>query len=446
MPAPPAPIAATAPRIPAAPAPASAPRRQVVLVSNGPGELTTWVRPTLRAWRALDPSARVALALVPCQFASGGEAALARTFGADAVTTPTAYLRAAAFGRAPAELTEPGSSGPGVVLSLGGSVGAAVAIARRLGFAAMRYSFVPYSARGLRRLFVHDERTARKARRLGAPPGRVEVIGNLVADALEQADPVAPAGEPHVLLLPGSRDAFAVHLIPFMLALADALQARYPHAAFVWPVSRLLSAEAIAAGIAGRQRATLGGVAGRRDGDVVVTLAGTRIRMADEPERPAQLQSATIAITIPGTNTLELGIAGVPSVVMLPLNRPEIIPLEGPGHWLSLLPLVGVPLKRAAVRLFVQRLRYPVSLPNQLTGEPLMVELQGALDVATVASAAADLIDDPADRARRAARLRASMPRPGAAERLVRRVYEDLGWQLPEAPPSTAPLAAGRGP
>jgi hypothetical protein len=96
------------------------------------------------------------------------------------------------------------------------------------------------------------------------------------------------------------------------------------------------------------------------------------------------------------------------------------------------------------VRLFVERLRYPISLPNQFSGEPLMVELKGALDVATVASAAADLIDDPADRARRAARLRATMPRPGAAERLVRRVYEDLGWQLPEAPPSTAPLAAGR--
>ncbi len=424
-----------------------APRRQVVLVSNGPGELTTWVRPTLRAWRALDPSARIALALVPCQFASGGEAALAGTFGADAVTTPAAYLRAAALGRAPAELTDPASEGPGVVLSLGGSGGAAVALARRLGFPVMRYSFVPYLTRGVRRLFVHDETTARKARRLGAPAERVEVVGNLVADALEQAEPAAPAGDPHVLLLPGSRDAFAVHLIPFMLALADALAAHYPGAGFVWPVSRLLSPGTIEAGIAGRQRKTLGGVAGRRAGDSVIAPGGARIRMVDEDERPAQLQAATVAVTIPGTNTLELGIAGVPSVVMLPLNRPEIIPLEGPGHWLSLLPLIGVPLKRAAVRLFVQRLRYPISLPNQLSREPLMVEVQGILDVATVAAAAGALIDDPADRDRRRARLLAVMPRPGAAERLVRRVYEELGWSLPE-PCSPAPdaFAAGAGP
>lgn len=409
-------------------------RRQVVLVSNGPGELTTWVRPTLAAWRRLDPTARVALALIPCQFASGGEAALAERFGADAVTTPAAFVRGVALRRAPEGLVDTARrpSGPGVVLSLGGNGGSAVLLGRQLGFPVLRYSFVPYRVRGVQRLFVHDERTARAARRLGTPAGRVEVVGNLVADALESAAPARPEGDPHVLLFAGSRDGFAVHLIPFMLALADALAARYPGAGFVWPVSALLSADAIAAGIAGRHAATLGGVAGRRDGDVVHTPGGARVRMADETERPNQVRAATAAVTIPGTNTLELGIAGVPSVVMLPLNRPEIIPLEGPGHWLSLLPIVGRPLKRAAVRLFVERLRYPVSLPNQLTGESLMVEVKGQVSVPGVAAAVAQLLDDREERARRSARLVASMPARGAAERLVRRVCDTLGWALPE--------------
>ncbi len=409
-------------------------RHQIVLVSNGPGELTTWVRPTLAAWRRLDPTARVALALIPCQFASGGEAALAERFGADAVTTPAAFVRGIALRRAPAGLVEAGQrpSGPGVVLSLGGNGGSAVVLGRRLGFPVLRYSFVPYRVRGVQRLFVHDERTARSARLLGTPAGRVEVVGNLVADALESTAPARPEGDPHVLLFAGSRDGFAVHLIPFMLALADALAARYPGASFAWPVSALLSADAIAAGIAGRQAATLGGIAGRREGDVVRTPGGARVRMVDESQRPGQLRAATVAVTIPGTNTLELGIAGVPSVVMLPLNRPEIIPLEGPGHWLSLLPLVGRPLKRAAVRLFVERLRYPVSLPNQLTGEPLMVEVKGQVSVQGVAAAVAQLLDDPAERARRSARLAATMPARGAAERLVRRTYDTLGWRLPE--------------
>jgi hypothetical protein len=111
-------------------------------------------------------------------------------------------------------------------------------------------------------------------------------------------------------------------------------------------VSRLLSAEAIAAGIAGRQRPRSAAWPG---GATATSWSRRAARGSDGggTRAPAQLQRATIAVTIPGTNTLELGIAGVPSVVMLPLNRPEIIPLEGPGHWLSLLPLVGVPLKRA---------------------------------------------------------------------------------------------------
>ncbi len=415
--------------------------KQVVLVSNGPGELSTWVRPTLRAWRALDPSARVSIALVPCQFAGGAEAALARTFGADAVTTPAEYLRAAATGRAPAALARQGD-GPGVVLSMGGNGALAVRLARALGFPTMRYSFVPYLARGIERLFVHDEATVRKARRLGVAGRRVEAIGNLVADALDDAAPAPERGDPHVLLFAGSRDAFAVHLIPFMIKLADALHARYRAVRLVWPVSALLSAAAIEAGIAGRHADTLGGVAGRREGDWVIAPGGARIRMVGEEARPAELRSATVAVTIPGTNTLELGIAGVPSVVMLPLNRPEIIPLEGPGHWLSLLPFVGTALKRTAVRLFVERLDYPVSLPNQFTGEPLMVELAGVVDVAGVAAAVAGLVDDPLDRERRSARLRETMPRPGAAERLVRRVYELRGWTLPSKAPPVPPTAA----
>jgi hypothetical protein len=402
---------------------------RVVLVSNGPGELTTWVRPTLRAWRLLDPSAHVSIALIPCQFASGGESELARTFDADAVTTPAEYLRAAATGRAPSAL-QGGADEPGVVLSMGGNGALAAALGRRLGYPVMRYSFVPYLARGIERLFVHDEGTLRKARRLGVPARRVEAIGNLVADALEHSDPAPDPGAPHVLLFAGSRDAFAVHLIPFMIALADALHARYPGARLVWPVSSLLSDDAIAAGIAGRHADTLGGVAGRREGDEVVAPGGARVQMVSEAERPAQLQVATVAVTIPGTNTLELGIAGVPSVVMLPMNRPEIIPLEGPGHWLSLLPLIGTPLKRFAVRLFVERLDYPVSLPNQFSGESLMVEVTGVVAVDDVAAAVARLVDDTDDRARRAARLRETMPGPGAAERLVRRVYELRAWPL----------------
>lgn len=393
--------------------------RRVVLTSNGPGELYTWVRPVVDAWRRAEPDADVRVVLVPCQFAAGGEPEIARTFDVAGVASVAQFVAAGATGRAPKGV----EGGPGaVVVSLGGAGAHATALARRLDVPAFKYAFVPARVRGFERLFVHDDATRRKTRLLGVAPERVEVIGNLVADAVQAGGEVGTPGAPHVLLMAGSRDAFAVHLIPFVLAVADRLAERYPQARFVWPVPRMLRPETLQAGFDGVHRTTFGGTRARRDGDRAVTEAGTVVELVDEGARYAHMRAADVALTIPGTNTLELGIAGVPSVVVLPLNRPEVIPLEGPGHWLSLLPLVGVPLKRRAVRLFVERLRYPVSLPNQFSGESLMVEVKGVIDPDGVAAHVATLIDDPEDRAHRRARLLATMPRPGAADRLVERV------------------------
>ena len=393
---------------------------KVVLVSNGPGELTTWVRPVLAQLRRSQPDLPVVISLIPCQFASGAESRVASSFGADAVTSPGQYLRLAGGGGLPDAL----GGEVGAVLSLGGNTRMAVRIAERVDAPVYRYSFVPYWHPRLRTLFVHDDRAYRKARMLGAPPSRLENIGNLVADALGETAPLQEKGDPHILLLAGSRDAFAIHLIPFMLGLAQELMAAYPNARLVWPVSRLLSDEVIEAGLRGEMKDTLGGTSGERQGSVIVTSGGARVEMIPEEERYAHMASTDLAVTIPGTNTLELGIAGVPSVVVLPLNKPEIIPLEGPGHWLSLLPLVGTPLKRRAVRLFVEGRSYPVSLPNQRAGEELMVEITGRIDPASVARAAGELLDDESRLAAIRARLNETMPGPGAAQRIVSRMTE----------------------
>jgi len=386
----------------------------IVLVSNGPGELYTWVRPVLAELRRQAPERRVTVSLVPCQFASGHETRIAGTFGADAVTSPKDFLGLMAGNRSAF------SPRAEAVLGLGGGAGLALGLAERLGAPTYRYSFVPYWHRKLAALFVDAPRTAQRARLLGAPAGRLEVVGNLVADAVELAEPAPDTGSPHVLMLCGSRDAFAVHVVPFMLALADALHSHYPDARFVWPVSRLLSADALERGITGAHKDTLGGISGRREGDTVVTSGGARLELVPEERRYAHMRAADFALTIPGTNTLELGIAGVPSVVLLPLNKPEVIPLEGPGHWLSLVPLVGTALKRRAVLLAAPHL--PVSLPNNLSGENLMLELKGTLTLEGVLRDVLGLLDDRPERDRRRERLLTTMPRPGAAAKLVARL------------------------
>ena len=410
-------------------------RLEVVLVSNGPGELYTWARPVLDALRRRAPDVRVVASLIPCQFAAGNEADIARTFPVDAVMSPAQTMRAIATpGRA-----APFKGAGGAVLSLGGNVGYALQLGARLDYPVYRYAFEPQWHPKLARLFVADARVAERSHRKGAPEQRVEAIGNLVADAVRAAEPHPRPGRPHVVVIPGSRDIFARPLIPFLLAVVERIHRAQPGAAFVWPVSRLLDPETIAAGIAGADARVLGGIGGVRDGDAIRTPGGATLEMVPEEERHAHMRAADLAITIPGTNTLELGIVGVPSIVMLPMNRPELIPLEGIGHWLGLIPVVGRYLKRYAVRLFVEGLKHPVSLPNRFSGEPLFEELTGILDADSVAAVALQLLADPADLDRRRARLAATMPKPGAADALVDRVLADLGAASSAEPAGAAP-------
>lgn len=242
---------------------------------------------------------------------------------------------------------------------------------------------------------------------------------------MQQTQPIANPGSPHILLLAGSRDAFSVVLIPFMIGLADYLGQQLPQAKFVWPVVSLLKEETIRNGIAGNEKDVLGGLAGQRKENIIITPSGTQIEMIAEQERHAHMRAATLAVTIPGTNTLELGIAGVPSVVMLPMNKPEVIPLEGIGHWLGMIPWVGTFIKRRAVKLFVEGLKVPVSLPNRFSGEDLMLEVKGKVSVEGIGDEVLALLQSPTFSHRRK-RLLETMPQPGAAERLVKSVLADI--------------------
>ncbi len=115
----------------------------ILILSNGPGELTTWVYPFLKAleqsWRSLETptKTRISIALSPCPNASGQEAQLAKSFpNIDRVLPQEQFFDFLLWGRTPNWQW----SKQGIVIFLGGDQFFAVAIAKRLGYKTLIYA------------------------------------------------------------------------------------------------------------------------------------------------------------------------------------------------------------------------------------------------------------------------------------------------------------------
>ncbi len=390
---------------------------ELILLVNGPGELYTWVRPLLRELRALKANTRVVLGLLPCPFASGYERRIAQSLEVDAVASVAECLEFMAGGRKPSAF-QGGSSG--LVIGLGGDVAFPGRIGSRLGYPAWRYSFEPYWNANLERLLVHDAKTLEKALKAGA---RAENIGNLTADALALETATRDQNGFDVLLVPGSRAFQVVHLLPYFAGAAQLIAARVPQARFFVPRSTLIQEEVWLEAISGVKALDFGGVPMRLEGDTLITPTGVRLEIIAEEQRYQHMKTCAVAITSPGTNTLELGIAGAPSVVCMPLQKMELIPIENPLRYLQAIPIIGKPLKRKLVTAYLERFKF-VALPNMLSDEAIQPELRGHITIEQIAQAALNILEQPTERARIGARLEATMPKAGAARALAVRLLE----------------------
>lgn len=382
------------------------------MITNGPGELSTWVPPVLSRLRARLPQARIELFLLTDQFSSGTEALKAREYPVDALSNRAAFL---------ARLARRKAAQRGIVLMLGGAPRDAVLLARATGYPAYAYSFHGRNWHpGLQGFFVDAERSRREALERGADPARVRVVGNLVVDALAEAPDLGARAD--VLLLPGSRPFAARYLLGFMLRAAELLAERRPDLTFAWLKSRLLPDAVVQEALSGRYTRAVGGVGARLEDGALVTEGGLRVRVLDEPQRYGAMRRAQLAWTIPGTNTLELALAGLPALVLLPLHKPELLPLEGLVQWVGALPGVGPWIKRRAVLALEARVPY-LALPNQWLNTRVYPELRGVFGPERLAQEADALLE--ADRAREVRAHLARLERTPGADRLVAAVLEE---------------------
>ncbi|MBC5829720.1 MAG: hypothetical protein GIW98_05950, partial [Candidatus Eremiobacteraeota bacterium] len=107
----------------------------------------------------------------------------------------------------------------------------------------------------------------------------------------------------------------------------------------------------------------------------------------------AAAKVARLVLTIPGTKTIELAALSVPVLSCIPFNAPELAAINGPLTYLDRVPLVGVPLKRAAVLAAANRFAF-FSQPNIDAGRAIIPELRSTLTPGYVARKTLELYAD----------------------------------------------------
>lgn len=400
--------------------------KDIIITTNSPGEVAAWVRPVVTRLHERMPETKITVIVLPCTFASGQETNVVNDMmEVTQVLPPSMFYRFLITGQVPLGLN-PLTKGSGVVIHLGGDYVMTGLLAKRLKMPAVAYTEGLAPLKQAYRAFCVPYQRARDAViKRGVDKRRIHVIGNLMLDAIEinnsDADHIAEIGwrpgsaNDIIMLMPGSRPYELNHVAPLFIEAAAIMSKSLPEMSFVMALSPFSKIEILKESLPGASIEVIGKehwriVTGPRwDKIVIEVLQGKQYDI---------MRNAAFALTVPGTNTAELAYMGVPTLVNVPLNWPEEIPLEGLPGLIGNIPLIGSFVKRKAVMRVAKRIKF-TALPNMVAQREIMPELRGILDGNQIAQRALSIISDKDFLAKTAKDERAVMGESGAADRLI---------------------------
>ena len=219
----------------------------ILILSNGPGEITTWVRPVVKALRNLlgyDCSqVRISVMLSPCPHSTGQEAAIARGYPeVDRVQSSEYFFPFLLWG----QTADNWNWRPqGVVLFLGGDQFYPLLIGKRL-----RYSTVIYAEwearwyRWLDHFAVMNQSVSNPIPE--SYRHKLTVVGDLMADfAPTSLNFLEMAVAPMIGILPGSKPGKLTQGVPLCLAIAQHIYEQKPETRFILPIAPTLDIETL---------------------------------------------------------------------------------------------------------------------------------------------------------------------------------------------------------
>jgi lipid A disaccharide synthetase len=406
----------------------------ILILSNGPGEVTTWVRPVVKALRAElgnDRSqVRISVILSPCPHASGKEAAIALGYPeVDRVQAPEHFWQFLIWGKT-AENWE--WRNKGVVIFLGGDQVFSVIIGKKLKYKTVVYA--EWEARWHNFIDKFAIMKAQVAKNVSSKyADKFIVVGDLMLEAAE--DKITSEIENSqskidiIALLPGSKTAKLTQGVPLTLAIAEYIHSKLPQIKFFIPVAPTLDLPTLAS-FANSENNPFTKVfnfqsASLKD-NYLITSTGLKVELIQENPAYHLLSQCCLCLTTVGANTAELGALAVPMIVLLPLQQLDAMrSWDGLPGILANLPGVGSSFAKL-INWWMAKNKGLFAWPNIWAQEEIVPELVGNLQASEVGEMVLDLLENPGKLDAMRDKLRSVRGESGAAKKLAILVREEL--------------------
>ncbi len=410
----------------------------IIILSNGPGEVTTWVRPVVQALRrelGSDRSLiRISVVLSPCPHATGKEAAIALSYpGVDRVQSAEHFFSFLIWGKTADNWDW---RERGVVVFLGGDQFYTLLVGKRLGYRTLVYA--EWDARWYRWI---DCFAAMKPEVVTKIPlkyrHKFTVVGDLMTDISQQINlnySLSSSSSPTIGFLPGSKPAKLMQGVPLCLAIADCLRLRKPDTNFILLVAPTLDLTILARYADPQHNPIIARVEGVSGSLILsddrtpflLTANGTKVKLITQFPAREFLAQCQLCVTTVGANTAELGSLGIPMLVLLPTQQLDAMrSWDGIPGILANLPGFGATFAKL-INWFVIRQKRLFAWPNIWAKKEIVPELIGKLTPQYIAEIVIDFLDHPDKLETMRRNLLQVRGRSGAAKQIANLVKQQL--------------------
>ena len=406
----------------------------ILILSNGPGEVTTWVRPVVKALREQlghDISqVRISVILSPCPHASGKEATIALGYSeVDRVQAPEHFWQFLLWGKTAQNWHW---RDKGVVIFLGGDQVFPVIIGKKLKYKTVVYA--EWEARWHNFIDKFAIMKAQVAKNVSSKyADKFIVVGDLMLEAAENEITSKIENSQSQIniigLLPGSKAAKLTQGVPLTLAIAEYIHNKLPQTKFFIPVAPTLDLPTLA-NFANSENNPFTKVFNCPVTDLIdnkfVTPTGLTVELKQENPAYHLLSQCSLCLTTVGANTAELGALAVPMIVLLPMQQLDAMrSWDGLPGILANLPGVGSSFAKI-INWWMYKHKGLLAWPNIWAQEEIVPELVGNLQPEAVGEMVLDLLTNPEKLEAMRDKLRRVRGEGGAAEKLAILVKEEL--------------------